>query len=266
MKRVTVPQVYLIASTTLHSVEVERYLTDIGTNFVCPETNDYDLLVELAGRVCYRSWEPHDTSKPEATNPNISTVRTDPRAYIANILGIDREGPGHGSVLEHVSFTFLVRDCSRVFTHELVRHRAGMAYSQESLRFVRLSELRFWLPPEAEQYREFLESKVSELEVLQRELEDLFGVDKVKGLAKKKELTSLMRRLAPIGLATTIVFTANARALRHIIWMRTRPEAEVEIRRVFDRVATICKEKAPGIFQDMDRDSDGAWTFRKTKV
>ena len=40
----------------------------------------------------------------------------------------------------------MLHNVSRVATHELVRHRAGVAVSQESLRFVRLDDLPFWFP------------------------------------------------------------------------------------------------------------------------
>jgi len=61
-------------------------------------------------------------------------VRSDRREYFENLLR-----SAHGSVLEHAGYSFALRNVSRVFTHELVRHRAGSAFSQESLRYVRLT-------------------------------------------------------------------------------------------------------------------------------
>src|SRR5262245_24717498 len=84
-----------------------------------------ETLIEFAGRLCYRSWEP-------GLNPNVRKIRTDRGEYFENLLA-----SGHGSVLEHANFTFVFHHVSRVFTHELVRHRAGSAFSQESLRYVR---------------------------------------------------------------------------------------------------------------------------------
>jgi thymidylate synthase (FAD) len=68
-------------------------------------------------------------------------VRTDQHEYLGNLLA-----SLHGSVLEHASDTFAFHNVSRVFTHELVRHRAGSAFSQESLRYVRLAEIGFRVP------------------------------------------------------------------------------------------------------------------------
>ncbi|KKK63349.1 hypothetical protein LCGC14_2995190, partial [marine sediment metagenome] len=74
-------------------------------------------------------------------NRNLTRVREGNQPHIKNILD-----SGHGSVLEHASATFAFRNVSRVFTHEIVRHRAGWAFSQESLRYVRADELGYWLP------------------------------------------------------------------------------------------------------------------------
>src|SRR5262249_4923695 len=144
-----------------------------------------ELLVEFAGRACYRSWRP-------GLNPNVTRVREDRGEYFANILA-----SGHGSVLEHASFTFVLHDVSRAFTHELVRHRAGTAVSQESLRYVRLTDIGFRVPPALQPLRERVLSVVEQLEDLQasaaRELElDGEGVP----FSVKKEVTSALRRLA----------------------------------------------------------------------
>ena len=90
--------------------------------------------MEFGGRLCYRSWEP-------GLNPNVTKVRTDQDEYLRNILK-----QKHGSVLEHISYSFVFHNVSRVLTHELVRHRAGTAISQESMRFVRLDDHAVLVP------------------------------------------------------------------------------------------------------------------------
>src|SRR5258708_26509717 len=54
---------------------------------------------------------------------------------------------GHGSVLEHANYSILIEGVSRSLTHELVRHRAGFAYSQLSQRYVDESQAAFVVPP-----------------------------------------------------------------------------------------------------------------------
>jgi thymidylate synthase (FAD) len=214
--------------------------------------------------MCYRSWQPYDENKPEATNPNVTRVRQGNDKYIGHVLEV-----GHGSILEHVSMNFIIQNCSRVFTHELVRHRAGTAFSQESLRFVRLDDIRFWIPQDAENNPEakslFLEA-IDYMEKCQKRLADIFGIDKLKDFGIKKRLTSMFRRLAGDGLATCIGFTANLRSLRHIIAMRTSEGAEEEIRIIFDDIAIICKREYPNVFQDMVKNDKGEWVFENWKV
>ena len=174
-------------------------------------------------------------------------MRTDQREYFANILR-----SAHGSVLEHANYSFAMRNVSRVFTHELVRHRAGSAFSQESLRYVRLTDIGFRVPPALEPVREQVLSIVEQLEEFQVSAARELGIDE-EGVPfhVKKEVTSALRRLAPIGLSTDIIWTANARTLRHVIEMRTAEGAEEELRlRLRHGRARSCRPRRPGLFQD----------------
>jgi thymidylate synthase (FAD) len=259
----TTPQAFLIARPSLDVEGMRGYLADVGGESWLQrrlqeaegQPNGGELLVEFGGRACYRSWEP-------GLNPNVSRVRTDQREYFANILR-----SAHGSVLEHANYSFAIRNCSRVFTHELVRHRAGSAFSQESLRYVRLADIGFRVPPALEPVREQVLSIVEQLEEFQVSAAEKLGIDE-EGVPfhVKKEVTSALRRLAPIGLSTDIVWTANARTLRHVIEMRTAPGAEEELRMVFDRIARIMQAEAPGLFQDFTQDEEGAWVPEHHKV
>ncbi len=152
-------------------------------------------------------------------------------------------------------------------THELVRHRAGSAFSQESLRYVRLTDIGFRVPPALEPIRDQVISIVEQLEEFQVSAAKELGIDE-EGVPfhVKKEVTSALRRLAPTGLSTDIVWTANARTLRHVIEMRTAEGAEEELRLVFDKVARIMQAEAPGLFQDFTRQDDGCWVPEHRKV
>jgi thymidylate synthase (FAD) len=259
----TTPTVFLIARPSIDIEGMRGYLKDVGGESWIERRldeadgtpNGGELIVEFGGRACYRSWEP-------GLNPNVTKVRTDQREYFANILR-----SAHGSVLEHANWSFALRNVSRVFTHELVRHRAGSAFSQESLRYVRLTDIGFRVPPALEPIRDQVISIVERLEELQVSAASELGIDE-QGVPfhVKKEVTSALRRLAPIGLSTDIVWTANARTLRHVIEMRTAEGAEEELRLVFDRVARVMQAEAPGLFQDFTRSEDGAWVPEHRKV
>src|ERR1700674_2534763 len=130
-----------------------------------PETPTPGSCSSSWGRACYRSWEP-------GLNPNVTRVRTDQREYFENLLR-----SAHGSVLEHASYSFALRNVSRVFTHELVRHRAGSAFSQESLRYVRLTDIGFRVPPALEPVRAQVVAIVEQLEEFQRDAAATLGID-----------------------------------------------------------------------------------------
>ena len=219
-------KVYLIAYTQLGGEHLDipnmwDYMKSVDSE-VLLDSEDGDALVEFAGRLCYRSWAPYQEGN-QKLNANVKKIRVDSKEYIANIIK-----QGHGSVLEHVNFTFLLEGVSRVLTHELVRHRAGCAYSQESLRYVRLEHLEVVLPEKTEG-NELMNQVVESIKKAIVNLNKLLIKDDMP-FSEKKRLTSFIRRIAPIGIKTNILFTANARALRHIIKMRTSLGAEVEIR------------------------------------
>jgi thymidylate synthase (FAD) len=255
------PEVYLVSQTLINWEELDEYFGSVGTSeFGLLGVNDTQDLVETAGRLCYRSWEP-------GLNKNVTRVRKDQEEYIENILR-----SGHGSVLEHVSFGFIFRNVSRVFTHEMVRHRTGSAFSQESLRYVRLDELKFWFPDwmrddEWEDLKEVLDDYLREAERLQSYMSVRFGLDQ-PGVSfhEKKSKTSFMRRFAPEGLATDIMWTGNIRTLRHVIESRTADGAEEEMRLVFGEVARQCVAEAPYLFQDFTELESGAWVPQYRKV
>ena len=259
----TSPTVFLLARPSIDVEGMRGYLESVGGESWLlrrleesdEDPNGGELIVEFGGRACYRSWEP-------GLNPNVTKVRTDQREYFANILR-----SAHGSVLEHANYSFAIRNCSRVFTHEIVRHRAGSAFSQESLRYVRLTDIGFRVPPALEPVRDQVLSIVEQLEEFKVKAAEELGIDE-EGVPfhVKKEVTSALRRLAPIGLSTDILWTANARTLRHVIEMRTAEGAEEELRFVFDRVAHIMLNEAPGLFQDFERRDDGSWVPEHHKV
>jgi thymidylate synthase (FAD) len=266
------PSVYLLGATALHEEGVNEFLKALGAkDWSTDAKSGTEALVEIAGRLCYKSFG-------TGLNKNVNRVREGNQQYIQQ--GLIKTH--HGSVLEHGNVTIAFLNVSRVLTHELVRHRAGMAYSQESLRYVRLDDLGMYQPKVfKKEYLRVLANEVlpkdspddmkdgwaanvagtleasmdrlvREFEIWYQQTEGMLGLNK-EGLSfeHKKLLTSAMRRLAPQGMATHIIATGNHRAWRHIIGMRTAPGAEEEIRDVFWLVADLLKEAFPAIYEDM---------------
>jgi len=104
------PKVYLVGRQAIDEDALSRFLADEGVTRWSTDTEEAgEKLVEVAGRLCYKSY-----ARPRPGGN---------AAYIGHILEV-----GHGSVLEHAVFNFIITGVSRSFTHELVRHRAGMGY------------------------------------------------------------------------------------------------------------------------------------------
>jgi thymidylate synthase (FAD) len=259
------PQVYLIAETKVDFDQLKAMLASVGektaTDWLArtkeASKSEGELLTEVAGRICYKSFG-------LGLNPNVIKIRESSRDYIDNTLS-----KGDGSIFEHATCTFAFLNVSRVLTHELVRHRVGVAISQESLRYVRPTHLRFWLPPELQDKKKEIKSIVEQMEQNFRDLEGSYGWDKMN-FDLKKRITSALRRIMPDGMATSIVWTANHRTIRHVITMRTAEAAEVEIRFVFDKVARIMKERFPLIYQDFEytelEDKTRSWRPKYNKA
>lgn len=259
------PQVYLIAETRIDFDQLQKMLTSLGQSTArtwlaktkAASNSDGELLTEVAGRTCYKSFG-------VGLNPNITKIRQSSEEYIQNTLV-----KGDGSIFEHATCTFAFLNVSRVFTHELVRHRPGVAISQESLRYVRPSGFYLWLPPELRDKKSTFESIIGEIEDQYHGLEKSYDWNKMN-FDLKKRITSAIRRILPEGMATTIIWSANHRAIRHVITMRTAESAEVEIRFVFDKVARIMKEKFPLIYGDFQytqlHDETRSWRPKHVKV
>lgn len=262
------PQVFLIAEQRVRHADVNDYLEHIGASGWKSDTGvDCQELIEVMGRGCYKSFGTD-------LNPNITRVRSSNEEYLQNIINI-----GHGSVLEHGWVSFMICDTSRVVTHELVRHRAGTAISQESLRFLRLEDMGMWVPQAyandsyaddifAETW-EYLELQYTRL-IERAEVIEGQDFDSLP-FSKKKYYTSAARRLAPIGVATNIGWSCNIRAARHIIEMRTDEHAEEEIRLVFNKIGEVLKSRYPALFADYEVEVKGAdnnqeWVTTRRKV
>ena len=254
--KLTRPTVVLLGETRIRAEGITELLRALGVSedgarrFREAPPNA-ETLIEMAGRLCYESFE-------IGLNPNVTRIRGTNKEYLENILL-----KGDGSIAEHGLANFAFLNVSRILTHELVRHRVGVAISQESLRYVRLKEIKMWLPDElTDEQKSAMLSAAKESEEAYLRLADSVPWDKMN-MDQKKRMTSALRRILPDGLATNIIWSANHRTLRWVIEMRTDPAAEVEIRMLFDQVASICKKEWPNLYQDFERtplpDGTGSW-------
>ena len=240
MKIIRQPKVYLVGRQTLNQEQIAQFLTDheVGDWTTDSETAA-EVLPEVAGRVCYMSF-----SKPRPGGN---------KAYLGHIKEV-----GHGSVLEHSVWNFIITGVSRSFTHELVRHRAGFGYSQLSQRYVDESVADFVEPscigddPELhEVWRSAMADAQEAYVKLVEGLKAKFADVEDKTL-RRKLARQAARSVLPNATETKIFVTANARALRHFIELRCSEHAETEIRAVAAQVLEILQQEAPSLFGDYE--------------
>jgi thymidylate synthase (FAD) len=231
------PTVYLVGRQVVDEAEIDRFLADHGVSWQTDTEVAGEALTEVAGRVCYMSF-----AKPRPGGNS---------AYIGHILEV-----GHGSVLEHAVFNFIITGVSRSFTHELVRHRAGWGYSQLSQRFVDESECSFVEPDaiaeDPELHRIWLEAISASQRAYQALADGLAA--KFSGIAdrtlRRKKAREAARSVLPNATETKIFVTGNARALRHFIEMRGDAAADAEIRKVALEMLKILQAESPNLFGD----------------
>lgn len=237
MKIVTKPSIYVVGRPSKDDLGIGTFLADHGLAWdPDPMLSDGQELVEMAGRVCYMSF---------------GKGRKNNKEYLANILE-----SRHGSVLEHAVWNFVFTGISRSLTHELVRHRAGWAYSQLSQRYVDESETAFVMPPAIHDGTQKMRDiwQVS----MRRELEAylmLVGELEASGL-KRKQAREAARSVLPNATETKIFASANARAIRHFLEMRGSLHADAEIRNLALALLPIMQAEAPNIFGDYEVASD----------
>lgn len=245
MSKLVTPKVYLVGQTEVNIDEITKYLDDSdNTDFLksieeaqAAGISTAEILCSLFAKMCYKSLT-------LGQNKNVIRIRD----IKDNLIGCFKTG--HGSIFEHISFNFIAADCSRVFTHELIRHRPGMAYSQNSGRYIRVDEIDIVFDPILEPVKDDIIETIDFIEKKYKEIEDKLNINNLKDFELKKKLTSALRRIAPNGQSNEIAFTANLRSLRHLILVRTSRHAEWEIRVIFEQVYKIMKEKYPLMFAD----------------
>ena len=217
---------------------------------------DSSQLCKTAGQLCYASFGPRRT-----TNENAA-------AYFERLTSA-----GHGSVLEHANFSFLLYGISRSVTHELVRHRAGVGISQISQRYVSGRVLRFVERPEYQDdpelhalFEERANRAAAEYEamadrLLERQKSGAALLDAEHKTDARKKVQQTARSVLPNETEAPMVFTGNVRALRHIIEMRADGHAESEIRNLAARLFLCLATADPILFGDYELQSLPDGTF-----
>jgi thymidylate synthase (FAD) len=235
LKVVREPSVYLVGRQVVDAGAVDTFLGDHGVTWSTDTEVGGERLAEIAGRVCYMSY-----GKGRKTN----------REFLRHIVDV-----GHGSVLEHAVWSFLITGVSRSFTHELIRHR-HFSYSQLSQRYVDESDSDYVEPdviasdPELHAvWSEAVNVARAAYDRLVQGLQEKYSDEPDKTL-RRKLARQAARSVLPNATETKIFVTGNARALRHFVELRGSDHAEVEIRKVAVAMLRLLQAESPAIFGD----------------
>lgn len=272
MRIVREPKVYVVGANILDEDALQEFLADEGASWRPDGRLNGESLAEAAGRVCYMSF-----SKPRPGGN---------RAYLRHILEV-----GHGSVLEHAVWSFLVTGISRALSHELVRHRAGVSPSQLSQRYVDESVAEYvepdviagdvglhalWLGAVEQSHAAYVRLAEALTEKLRLEnttpchtcegTGQLIGYDScphckgskrvpfgtVSATELRKQARQAARSVLPNATETKLFLTMNARAIRHFVELRASVHADVEIRKLAVAILRVMQAEAPALFGDYE--------------
>ena len=209
---------------------------------ICRQLTDNELLVELAGRLCYMSF-----GAKAGTPTN--------KRYIAHTqLG---EIP-HKSLMYHPKMAFFLSGISRRLSHELIRHYVGADRSEEgspSMESTRYVEHpgHFVVHPyilasslKVECFRESVQSAYNAYRAYIDEEMQLYGVN-ARGLARKRIYESASSYL-PHSAMTSMVWTTNPEALKKLFIERTNESADLEFQRLALQWKALCTAQWPNLF------------------
>lgn len=188
-------------------------------------TPDPERVVAMAARLCYSA----SGAEELADRMDDAVVKKMVRKMVTI---------GHGSTLEHVSFTFGIEGVSRVLTHQLVRHRIA-SYDQQSQRYVAAHGFEYIVPPSIAakpEARACFERILAEIRNTYDALTDM-------GIPKEDA-----RYVLANATETKILVTMNARSLLHFFNLRCCNRAQWEIREMAYKMLAEVKKVAPALF------------------
>lgn len=189
---------------------------------------DSEIITEMAGRVCYDSAGKKSSRSSDEYHKHIAEVK-------------------HFSVWRHVTFVFDCKDWSRNMTHELIRHHVGTGISQESHRYVDVSDLSIAEHPIFSNLSSSTFAMMREHEQSSAKLYQTIVDELVANGATRKEARGAASRVLPHGWRTSFLWSCNVEALRNIALQRISPAADAEIRQFMEMVMAEVEPYIPRI-------------------
>ena len=208
--------------------EVEKEINDnIAKRIIEPiapsvelinRTENMKYLIWRAARICYSI-----KSMPELEgewNESPEEKRT------GLVIGLIERG--HRTTYSHPTFSYVIV-CSRVVSHQLVRHQVGVTIDQESQRYVPYEAGFRYIQPEGVDNTTFKEL----MEKAHDQYMELYKEYRLSGMGKR-ESAELARYVLPSAISTRMICTCSLAALLHLNSVRVqgdtgRPQGETQI-------------------------------------
>jgi thymidylate synthase, flavin-dependent len=206
------------ADTKQFPAMAKRGVMEVSLIFPEAETirKYYRGLVYLAARTCYSE------KTPQQIWDEFVADKTPPERVMKLMEHVIESG--HHSTIEHISFTFAISGVSRALSHQLVRHRIGVAFDQQSQRYVKYKEPQYVTPPSIEANPDALQ----EFERFRDVSEEIYHRFLAQGIPAEDA-----RFIFPNAVATNLIMTVNLRQLMHMAGLRLCTLAQWEIRQLF---------------------------------
>ena len=138
---------------------------------------------------------------------------------------------GHGSTIEHVNFTFAISGVTRTLSHQLVRHRAGTAFDQQSQRYVSFKQRDNYTIPDSITKGDLPDDLAGQFQRAVDSNMDLYGQ-----LLQAEVPAEDARFIFPNAMQTNLIMTVNLRQLIHMSGLRLCTMAQWEIRQLFKQI------------------------------
>ncbi len=194
-------------------------------------TPEPEKMVAMAAKICYDKDGDIEKLKDKLTPEKIE-------AFLKKMM----ELPNHGTVWEHVTFTFGIEGISRSCSHQLVRARIA-SFDQRSQRYCRESQFDYVVPKKIAQdpaavtaFRRAMEDAQKSYDLLVNK----YGVHQEDA-----------RAVLPNACCTSLVMTMNLRSLAHWLSLRECSRAHGEINELARKIHALCMEVSPLIFSHM---------------
>lgn len=225
-------------------------------------TPDPERLIERMGRICYQS--DHKTKECEVcggsgtrkqSSEDIIACNSPYRCHVCKGTGTDIASAidlinkikvnGHESVLEHASVSFIITT-DRGVTHEIVRHRVAMSYSQESTRYCNYTKDKWGGSITLLQPPGLQGAALTLWERSVRATETAYFDLTSGGISPQ-----IARSVLPNSLKAEIGVTGNFRSWRHFLRLRTSPKAHPQMRQIAEMIREHLLALSPVCFDDI---------------